>query len=182
MFFTRSTWWVGLALLGGIYLGRPLTGEEPASVDAKPAEVKTLSLEQARDQAEQLQEVYLETLEVMHDRYFHGERAIVPARAMEDLFEKLEKRTNVKARWISVNAKAMSVRHAPASEFEKLAAKEITSGKEVVEQIDEGVYRRAIAVPLGDGCIHCHILGALASPPKGPHFAGLVFSTPIEKK
>ena len=76
-------------------------------------------LDVARDRAKVMHDVYEATLEVMHHRYFHGNRATVPARAMQDIFSAIERQSKVKARWISVNMKPMSLDHEPETEFEK---------------------------------------------------------------
>ena len=82
----------------------------------------------ARDRAKLMHDIYLTTLDVMHDRYFHADRAIVPARAMEDVFSEMENQTGSRANWISVNLKAMSIDHEPQTEFEKRAA---TNGRRI---------------------------------------------------
>lgn len=132
----------------------------------------------ARDRAQLMHDLYAATLDVMHERYFHGDRAIVPARALEDVFSEIKRRSHVDARWISVNLKAMSLNHEPTSDFEKRAAKEIANGKAELEIVEDGYYRRAGAIRLGDGCISCH-LGFSQDISKTPRFVGLVISVPI---
>lgn len=132
----------------------------------------------ARQRAKLLHEVYAATLDVMHERYFRGERAIVPARAMEDVFAEMERQQGIKARWIAVNAPAMSISHEPTTDFEKLAAKAIADGRGELDEINEGYYRRAGAIPLGSSCIACHT-GFFKEGPKKPLFAGLVISIPV---
>jgi hypothetical protein len=127
-----------------------------------------------------MHEVYAATLEVMHHRYFHDPRAIVPARALEDVFSEMDKQANIGARWISVNTKPMSLHHEPKSDFEKKAASEIAAGKPAIEAIEDGVYRRATAIPLSSGCVNCHA-GLFAEPSKTARFAGLVISIPVEQ-
>jgi hypothetical protein len=73
----------------------------------------------------------------------------------------------------------MSVDHEPATDFEKRAAKEIAAGTEQLEVVEDGFYRRAGAIPLGDGCVGCH--GGFFKPQSNkPKFAGLVISVPIQ--
>jgi hypothetical protein len=122
-----------------------------------------------------MHQIYTATLNVMHDRYFHADRAVVPARAMEDVFADIERETGSRANWISVNLKAMSINHDPSTEFEKHAAKEIAAGELDVETVEEGFYRRATPIPLHGGCIGCHA-GFSAQQSKKPQFAGLVIS------
>jgi hypothetical protein len=139
-----------------------------------------LSVDAARERAKLMHDVYAATLDVMHQRYFHDARAIVPARALEDVFSEMARQQNIGARWISVNTKPMSLHHEPKSDFEKKAAAEIAAGKNQFEQVEGGVYRRAAAIPLTGGCISCHA-GLFAEAPKSPRFAGLVISIPVDE-
>ncbi|WP_339911868.1 c-type heme family protein [Symmachiella dynata] len=140
-----------------------------------------VSLEIARDRAEVMHDVYAATLEVLHERYFHGARAAVPARAMQDVFATIQHKSKVEARWISVNMEPMSIDHEPKSDFEKRAAQAISAGKVHLDVVEEGFYRRAGAIPLDDGCIGCH--AGFAKKPNGdPKFAGLVISVPLSKQ
>jgi len=150
---------------------------DPSEV-AEAAESKRVTVEVARDHAKLMHSIYKATLDVMHDRYFHADRAVVPARAMEDVFLELKRQSDVQARWISANLKPMSVSHKPETKFEKQAAKEIGNGKPDVEIVEDGFYRRAGAIPIGSGCISCHS-GFFKNPSKKPKFAALVISIPV---
>lgn len=159
----------------------PTPDAEVASADV-PADageaVPAVSLAVARDRARTMYQIYTSTLDVLHDHYFHVNRAVLPARAMEDIFSDGERQSGAKTRWIAANAKAMNVDHEPADDFEKDAAKRISSGEKIVEQIDGNIYRFAGSVPLGNSCVQCH-MGTLMAPPKKPRFAGLVISIPV---
>lgn len=171
--------WIPLASLCVIATSGYLCLAEPPATDATPnAAEPRVTVAVARDRAKLMHDVYATTLEVMHDRYFHDDRAIVPARALEDVFTEIDRQSKIKARWISVNTKPMSVHHEPKSDFEKKAATELAGGKSDFEQIEGGIYQRAAAIPLSAGCVSCHT-GFFASPPKSPRFAGLVISIPV---
>ena len=157
-----------------LLLVRSVLSDEPVAEHEPAARVP---LEVARDRAKLLHDVYVSTLDVMHRRYFHGDRAIVPARAMEDVFADMEHQYHVEADWIAVSLKAMSIDHEPETEFERKAAGEIKSGKKEVESIDAGYYRRAVAIPLTGGCVSCH--GGLFRQSTRKPFAGLVISIPV---
>ena len=107
----------------------------------------------------------------------HGDRAIVPARAMEDVFSDIKRQSDIEAHWIAVTLKAMSVNHDPETPFEKQAARDIKLGKTEVETVQAGYYRRAVAIPLSGGCISCHE-GLIRQSTRKP-FAGLVISIPV---
>jgi len=142
-------------------------------------EIPRVSLEVARDRARLMHDLYSSTLDAMHHRYFHGDRAMVPARAMEDVFKEMQRRDHSQSRWISASFSPMSIDHEPKSDFEKLAAEKIAKGEELVESVDEGYYRRAGSISLNRGCISCHS-GVFASTSSDAKFAGLVISIPVD--
>ena len=167
-----------LVSLAAFCLAMRLIAATAAEPEAASVGGPAVTVELARDRATLLQNTYVATLHVMHERYFHDERAIVPARALEDVFAELDRQSKVKARWISVNTKPMSVGHEPKSAFEKQAASEIAEGKDVVEVVENGQYQRAVAIPLSSGCVSCHT-GFFGGQPKSPRYAALVVTMPI---
>lgn len=158
--------------------GKPKKGKPAAGAKDDQEVVPRVSVAVARERATMMHDIYESTLHVMHRYYFRNERATVPARALEDVFEEMENHSKVESRWISVNTKPMSIDHEPATDFEKLAAKEIADGKANIERVEDGNYYRATAIPLSAGCVGCHN-GLLAPPPKSPRFAGLVIRIPV---
>ncbi|MCA9097277.1 MAG: DUF3365 domain-containing protein [Planctomycetaceae bacterium] len=154
--------------------GKSEAAKEKAQADTTPR----VSLEVAREKAALLHQVYASTLDIVHRHFFRNDRAILPARAVEDIFEDVERETKIESRWIAVNTKAMSVNHEPESEFEDFVAKELADGKELVEKVEDGYFRSATPVPLGAKCVGCHT-GVFSAPPKSPRMAGLIISIPI---
>ncbi len=158
-----------------------------AIADSPRGEVKAgvddgrVPVEAARDRAKLLHQVYSTTLEVMHDRYFRREGAVLPARAIEDIFDEIDFQSNIKSRWIAVNTPAMSITHEPKTAFEKEAAKQLAAGKKEHVKIENGYYNRATPIPLGTGCVACHTK-FFTEPPKTPRFAGLIVSIPVKDK
>ena len=144
----------------------------------KPKTITRIPLAQAREQAALLHKVYASTLDVVHHHFFRNERAILPARAIEDIFADIERETDIESRWVAVNTKAMSVNHEPESDFEALVVKELDAGKQSVEQVEEGYFRSATPIPLGARCIGCHT-GVFSAPAATPRMAALVISIPI---
>lgn len=135
----------------------------------------------ARERAKLLHDVYSSTLDVMHHRYFRPEGAVLPSRALEDVFEEMDAMTGDKANWISVNTKAMSIDHEPTTEFEKKAAAELAAGKEAYEFVSNGTYQRAAPISLRSSCVGCHTK-MFSDAPKTPRLAGLVISIPLKLK
>lgn len=168
------------AELAGDEAAATKSGDKAAPAEESDAEDR-VSVDVARDRAKLVHNIYASTLRVMHQRYFHGDNAPVPARALEDVFSEIAWRSKVEAKWISANLQPMGVNHEPHTEFEKQAAKEISAGKEAYESVADGYYRRAGAIPLGAGCIKCHA-GFLGTAPKTPRYAGLVISMPVDEE
>lgn len=171
-----------IGIAAALYMAVALSAEPPAASsgnsEAKVADEGRVPLAVARDRAKLMYDIYIATLDVMHHRYFHHERAVIPARAMEDVFEEMNRQSKVKARWIAVNLKAMSIDHEPETDFEKKAAQGIAAGKLEHEIVEGGYYRRAGAVLLTGGCVSCHG-GFFREASKSPKYAGLVISIPV---
>lgn len=156
-------------------------GDKPAIAAGESDAAHGVSVGVARDRARLMHDIYASTLDMLHHRYFHKDRSIIPARAMEDVFSEMARQSKVKARWISVNTAPMSIDHEPQSQFEKQAATEIASGKGEFELVEDGYYHRAAAIPLKAGCVGCHT-GFFNAQGKSPRYAGLVISVPVTGK
>lgn len=172
----------GIGLLIGVIV--LAFGEKPGRADppteAAGATNPSPAIVSARERAQTMHQVYAATLEAMHEHYFHGERAIVPARALEDVFAEIARQSKIEARWISVNTKPMSIGHEPKGDFELQAAAALSKGDKHFERVDDEVYQRAGVIELSEGCVACHT-GFFAAPPKTPRFAGLVIRVPLKR-
>ena len=157
--------------------------KQPAIAAAPSAAELEATVTAARERAKLLHDVYSTTLDAIHHHYFRRDDSVIPARAMETVFEGMAGLSGTMANWISVNTPAMSTDHKPRTEFEKTAAAELTAGKEAYELVGKHFYRRAARIPLGSNCIGCHA-GMLATTNKSPSWAALVISIPLhaEKK
>lgn len=156
--------------------------DSKATKKKKSTDQRLVTVKEARERAKLAHNIYATTLDAMHHYYFFNDRSSVPARVMEDMFKDIEQQENIKAKWIAVNAKAMSIDHHPEGEFEKQAAKEIGAGKHEYERVEKGVYRRAVSISLNNnGCLGCH-LGFSANKNKKARFAGLILSIPVKQE
>ncbi len=178
-----------VALTGALCVTFALCAEPPGNATEPPKNPKAfsdkpsdrqhaVSVAAARERAKVMHDIYDTTLDVMHRHYFRREGSVLPARALEDVFADMARQSGTKARWISVNTKAMSIHHEPDSEFEKQAAKELAAGKEEFELVENGYYQRAGRISLGGGCISCHT-NQFSSPSTSAKFAGLVIRIPV---
>jgi len=140
--------------------------------------IERVELAVARDRAELLHDVYSSSLHVIHRRYFHAPRAMVPAKALEDVFSQLEDRRDIQAKWISASFTPMNIDHTPETEFEKMASRKLSRGTPFVEVIEDGWYRRAGSIAMNGRCVNCHA-GHLQDSP-AQRFGGLVISIPVK--
>lgn len=180
----RSITWssiicAAVAAVGVVNLanGQPESAGQPNPPRERNGESR-LSLASAKDRADVMHQVYSATLDVMHRHYFHANKSVLPARAMEDVFTDVAKGTQSTARWMSVNTKPMSVDHEPKTDFERQAARAIAAGKSEVTIVEDGYFRRAGAIPLTAGCIACHT-GFSNNPGTAPRYAALIISIPV---
>lgn len=161
-----------------IVAASPTPGADGAAKGKNPDE--SAAVAQARERAKLLHEVYSATLDAMHHHYFRPNHPVLPARAMEEVFADVARRSQVKARWLAVNSKAMSIDHEPKGEFDRKAVAALSNGDASYEQIENGELVRVSAIPLTGGCISCHV-GLFPRPTKAPRVAGLVVSVPLPK-
>lgn len=140
-----------------------------------------LTVPEARRHTKLLHDTYIATLHTVHRSYFDkDERAIIPARAMEEVFRQIDAETGGKTRWIAVNTPAMNIDHNPKEGFEKDAARELKKGKRDFERVEDGIYLRAGAVSLFASCTKCHLSG-LRPQQKVRSLAGLIISMPVKQ-
>ena len=187
MLSRKTGFWALAGVAGVLGFSWTLHADPPFNPSARPAAEKAKaaderpSVVEARERAKLLHKVYASTLAVMHHHYFRADRAVLPARALEDVFTELDKDAKIQAKWIAVNTPAMSIHHEPESDFEKKAAAELAAGKSEFDRVEDGYYRRAGAIPLGASCVGCHTK-LFSTPAKTPRFAGLVISIPVKEK
>ena len=177
---TKRLGLLALTAAFGMFCSSHLNADPPAKkAEPDPIDKHRVTVTVARDRAELMHELFADTLDVVHHRYFRREGAVLPARALEDVFTRIDKRSNVKARWIAVNTPAMSVNHEPETEFEKKAAEELAAGKTEYSRVEKGYFLQARPIPLGAGCVGCHTKLSPVTDKK-PRFAGLVIAIPVK--
>ncbi|KAF0172140.1 MAG: signal peptide protein [Limisphaerales bacterium] len=163
--------------LGGMGFFQPVPSAGAAEPRARSGESPAVVA--ARERAALTHIIYATTMEMLHRHYFRRGQAVLPARAMEDVFADVAEQTKVEGNWIAVNTKAMSLHHEPKTDFEKRAAAAIAAGQERFEIVDKDFLRIARPIPLGEGCVNCHT-GMFRSPPSSPRLAGLIVTVPLK--
>ena len=149
---------------------------------SRPATLR-VTRQEARRRAELFHETIESTLMLMHREYFeeggNGKRAnMIPSKALESVFNRVARRSHIEARWLAVNAQAMSIDHRPQDAFERQAVRALTKGEQEFTAVEDGNFRRATQIALFGSCVKCH-----APPPMNPsvrRVAGLLVKIPIQ--
>ena len=160
----------------------PTVDDRTSTVDQEAAQTEgnsPVTLQEARGQARLLHETLHATLQVVHREYYREDEGLtIPSSMLDVVFDKLARSTNVKFRWLAVNAQAMDIDHEAQNEFEKSAVKALASGKAAFESVDNEVYRRAGRITLFSQCLKCHLPNRTSTKSRA---AALVISMPIKK-
>lgn len=130
-----------------------------------------------RQQAEVLHSAMHSALRVVHDRYYREDEALmIPAAALKEVFNDVEKKHHVQFRWLVVEGQAMNVDHAAKTDFEKAAVQALKSGKGFLETTESDMYRRAAPIALNNHCLKCHMPDRKSTRDRT---AGLIISVPL---
>lgn len=152
----------------------------PSSAEAAPAvERPAVTVAEARRQAELLHTTVHAALQLTHHRFYREDEGLpIPADVIDEVFREVESEHGVRLRWLAVEGQAMNKDHVARGRFEEEAVAALKSGKKSHEQTDEGVYRRAGPITLGNQCLKCHVPDRRSTRDRT---AGLVISIPVTK-
>ena len=120
------------------------------AAEPRPTRAEPPAITRARERAEVAHAIYATTLEMLHRHYFRRGQAVLPARAMEDVFAEAAEQTKIEGRWLAVNTKAMSFHHEPKTDLEKQAVAALAAGQARFETVDQENLHLARPIPLVD--------------------------------
>lgn len=142
---------VALALTAGSALFA--APRKAAPTPARPA----LTEEEARLDAQMLEDAYRITLQTVHERYPTGTgQPVVAAAVVRQLQAKMTEKGWPKSRFLAVNALVMNPEHRPEDAFERDAVTALRSGADRFEKVEAGRLRVASSLSLGGSCFRCH--------------------------
>lgn len=153
--------------------------QDQTSPPVTTTESAATGVEEARERAKILHEIFHGTLQVIHRDYFRDDEGLkIPSRSMEDVFAQLAEKFGIQAKWIAVDLKAMSVHNEPITDFEKEAARELQAGKSEFETVTADRFHYAAKIQLSAHCLSCH---ASRRANNDERSAGLVLSLPLSQ-
>lgn len=164
-----------LVLLGPVALAVRGADEPPAPAVAGGDKV---AVAEARGRAKLLHETVEAMLRVVHrDYYREDEKLPIPSLALEAVFEEVARSQQVELRWLAINTPAMNIDHNPQNDFEKAAAKALSSQDTEYERVEDGRYSRVATIVLSSQCLKCHLPSRMSTKDRA---AGLLVSMPVQ--
>lgn len=113
----------------------------------------------------------------MHRDFFDDENPrAIPSASLEDVFVEMERAFDVKMKWLTVNTDVVNFSNQPKTEFEKTAARALTSGQRFTEEISSDRYQFVGAIRLSSQCLKCHVKNRTTTDDRT---AALVISIPL---
>jgi hypothetical protein len=159
---------LALAALAFVSFGFGLSHLQSQDAAPDPA-----ALARTREKIQMLDDAYKAAVIHITDTYVRAQEQTPAARVAKKVFAHMEQKGWHSARLIDVTGQPINRGNAPATEFEKLAAKEMKNGKGYFDQVatrdGKPVLRAATVVPVVmKACITCHpgykegdVLGAI---------------------
>jgi hypothetical protein len=161
-------WWGGLACVGG--LATLLAAVVPGAFRARDARadggaqapvVQDPALERTREQVKMLDDLYKNAVVSITKRYVGGQDAQPAIMVAQDIFGAMKKQNWHSAKLVDASGEPLNDANAPATDFEKEAARAINAGKPYFERVvGDAADRRLLAatvVPVVmQKCAECH--------------------------
>lgn len=117
-----------------------------------------LTADEARGRAEILHEVMHEMLLSVHENYYReDEGLLIPATALNAVFDRIGKKQKIQIRWLAVDAEPMNVGHRPQTDFDHAAVKALKNGQPSYENTVEQTFEYAGPIRLSSECLKCHV-------------------------
>lgn len=159
--------------LGLLFVSRTVShGDEDSRRKGPTPEIAVV-----RRQAEILHSAMHSALRVVHDRYYREDEGLmIPAAAVGEVFDEVERDQKIQLRWLAVEGLAMNVDHSARTDFERDAVKALTAGMPFIETVEKDVYRRAGPITLSNHCLKCHLPDRKSTRDRT---AGLIISIPL---
>lgn len=146
--------------LTGVLLAAQSQAEEP-----KPAAPVKMSLAEGRRTVDLLNDVYVNSVVLVHGTYVKDRGTVAAATVARQLFETLGKKGWPETRWLSTNGRPFNPAHNPKDTFERDAIAVLKQGKPRFERVEGDRLRVATLVPIVDkSCLMCHTKDKVGDP------------------
>jgi hypothetical protein len=163
----NRTLMVAAPCAAALALAVTLVGRSQAA-DEKPAEARRMSLAQARQSVDMLNDVYVNAVVLTHGTYVKDRGTVAAATVARQVFEAMSKKGWPETRWLSTTGRPFNPIHNPKDAFERDAVAALKKGTAKFERVENGQLRVATLVPMVDkSCLMCHVKDKVGDPVGG---------------
>jgi uncharacterized protein DUF3365 len=140
----------------GVALAGLLTVSMQAD-EARPVPAVKMSLAQARQTVDMLNDLYVTTVVLTHGTYVKDRATPAAAVVARKVFAEMGKKGWPETRWLSTTGRPFNPDANPKDAFEREAVAALKKGQARFERVENGQFRVATLVPLVDkSCQMCH--------------------------
>lgn len=167
---------LALGILG--LCGTGSMGLAVGAAEEKPAAPVKMSLAQARQTVNMLNDLYVNSVVLTHNTYVKDARTVAAAAVARQVFEAMEQKGWPKTRWLATTGRPFNPQSNPQDPFEKDAVAALKKGQARFERVENGKLRVVTLVPLVDkSCQTCHTKDKVGDP-----IGGLAYTVALTGK
>lgn len=146
--------------------------------ETKPAQPVKMSLAQARQTVDMLNDLYVNSVVLTHGTYVKDAKTVPAAAVARQVFEAMAAKGWPETHWLSTTGRPFNPTNNPRDAFERDAAAALKKGQARFERVENGRLRVATLVPLVDkSCLMCHTRDKVGDP-----IGGLTYIVPLSGK
>jgi hypothetical protein len=146
--------------------------------ESRPAQPVKMSLEQARQTVDMLNDLYVNAVVLTHSTYVKDRGTPAAAVVARQVFKAMADKGWPQTRWLNTTGRPFNPDSNPQDQFEKDAAAALKKGQARFERVENGQLRAATLIPLVDkSCQMCHTRDKVGDP-----IGGLVYRVPLIAK
>jgi hypothetical protein len=140
--------------------------------EAKPVPPVKMSLAQARQTVNMLNDLYVNTVVLTHGTYVKDPKTVAAATVARQVFEAMAAKGWPETHWLATTGRPFNPANHPKDTFEKEAVAALKKGQARFERVEAGRLRVATLVPLVDkSCQMCHTRDKVGDPIGGLSYA-----------
>lgn len=148
------------------------------AAESKPVKPVSMPLAQARQTVDMLNDIYVNSVVLVHGTYVKDRSTVAAATVARQLFETMAKKGWPETRWLATTGRPFNPAHNPKDTFEKDAIVALKQGKPRFERVEGDKLRVATLVPVVDkSCLMCHTKDKVGDP-----IGGLSYTVHLQGK
>lgn len=158
-------YWVGALLFAAITVGVGLPAVRGGAAESKPVAPVKMSLAQARQTVDMLNDLYVNAVVITHSTYVKDRATPPAALPARKVFAAMTEKGWPQTRWLATTGRPFNPDANPKDQFEKDAIAALKKGQARFERQEGGNLRVATLVPLVDkSCQMCHTKDKVGDP------------------